>query len=42
MSKKFVALMCLAAFVTQAQAAPVSDWKLISKALDGISTPVGI
>jgi len=42
MSKKVVALMCLAAFVTQAQAAPVSDWKLIAKALDGISTPIGI
>ncbi len=42
MLKSTVAVMCLAAFVTQAQAAPVTDWKQVSKALDGIATPVGV
>ena len=42
MSKKALAVMCLAAFATQAQAAPITDWKQISKALDGITTPLGI
>jgi hypothetical protein len=42
MFKSAFAVMCLAAFVTEAQAAPVTDWKQVSKALDGIQTPIGI
>ncbi|MGA7712619.1 MAG: hypothetical protein WCA81_12005 [Rhizomicrobium sp.] len=42
MFKSTVAVMCLAAFVAEAQAAPVTDWKQVSKALDAIQTPLGI
>ena len=37
-----VAAAFLAAFVTQADAAPNSDWKQIANALDGIPTAAGV
>lgn len=42
MFRYFVAAVCVAAFTVQADAAPTSDWKEVSKTLDGIPTAAGI
>ncbi|MDE2500748.1 MAG: hypothetical protein KGL56_11215 [Alphaproteobacteria bacterium] len=42
MFRYFVAAVCVAAFAVQADAAPTSDWKEVTKTLDGIPTAAGI